>query len=293
MIWTKTILAISLFCFFHLGSQEIHKLEASKSHYSTIGALSGQSSPGQAFLDTIRFPMSEANSGYKIYTSASPVYLTEIQVDELKNSIHFPANSSVQTRAELDFLLEWQKKRTPEQVKRSVDVLAPIGFWPHIDKQKDHRRYQKNLEHLFYIGRTVLGINCSHENYPHTTELLKGMTMDMRIMEFTVKYHLLRPRPYHLEPRLEPLARMASPAFASGHTLWAYIHALIWSELVPEKRVLFLKTAYEVGESREIMGIHYPSDEEAARLLAHKMLNAMVKNDNFRKDFALAKTEWE
>ena len=112
-------------------------------------------------------------------------------------------------------------------------------------------------------------------------------------MEFTVKYHLGRARPYHLEPKLDPLARMRTPSFASGHTLWAYIQAFTWSELIPEKRTEFLKLAYEVGESREIMGIHYPSDEEAARVLAHRMLQAMWENPEFRTDLDLAKAEWK
>jgi len=112
-------------------------------------------------------------------------------------------------------------------------------------------------------------------------------------MEFAVKFHLLRPRPYHLDKRLKALANMSSPSFASGHTLWAYIQAYTWSELIPEKRIDFLNIAYEVGESREIMGIHYPSDEEASRVLAHKMLSLMWENPAFQKDFAAAKSEWK
>jgi len=112
-------------------------------------------------------------------------------------------------------------------------------------------------------------------------------------MEFVVKYHLLRARPYHLSNEFEPLARISSPSFASGHTLWAYIQAFAWSELVPSKRTDFLEVAYEVGESREIMGIHYPSDEEAARVLAHRMLSTMMENPTFRADLMAAKNEWK
>lgn len=291
-MYSRTTVLLYFLCLSYVIGQEIHPLEAPKAHYKTLMVLDDRPNLSETQLNEMKFPLSEANPGYKIYTGATPAYLTPDQVEHLKNSIQYPANSSVQTRAELDFLLEWQEKRTPEQVTRSVDVLAPIGYWPHINEDPNHSRYQQNLQHLFYEGRTVIGEKCTPENYPHTAKLLKGITKDMRIMEFTVKYHLLRARPYHLEPKLEPLARMASPAFASGHTLWAYIHAFTWSELVPGKRVQFLKTAYEIGESREIMGIHYPSDEEAARVLAHKMLLAMLRNDNFKEDLAKAKSEW-
>ena len=255
-------------------------------------ALSAEPNPERAHLDEIAFPAS-LYSYALIYVMIAPEYLTDEQVDQLKTSMKYPANSSDQTQAELEFLLEWQNKRTEKEIKRSKEFLAPIGYWPHIDILENHERYQKNREHLFYEGRAVMGAQVTAENYPATARLLAGVTKDMRLMEFAVKFHLLRPRPYHLDKRLQALANMSSPSFASGHTLWAYIQAYTWSELIPEKRIDFLDIAYEVGESREIMGIHYPSDEEASRVLAHKMLSLMWENPAFQKDFAAAKSEWK
>lgn len=289
----KFILFLIPFIYTGAVCQSIHPLEPAQGHYKKLQSLSSNPTKENADLDKIKYPPSEYRSGTLIYTMVSPHYLLSNEVEELKNSIKFPANSSEQTKEELDFLLEWQYKRTKAQEQRSREVLAPIGYWPHIDILKDHQRYTENQRHLFYIGRAVLGEDCNPANHPNTLQLLKGITKDMRIMEFTVKYHLLRARPYHLEPNLNPLARISSPSFASGHTLWAYIHAFIWSELVPEKRNEFLAKAYEVGESREIMGIHYPSDEEAARVLAHKMLTAMWDNPKFIGDYTRAKKEWE
>jgi len=275
-----------------LLAQNLHPLEPAKNHYKDLLSLSSAPNPDRADLDQISFPSSLY--GYAlIYIMVAPEYLKEDQVVHLKNSLTFPANSSDQTQAELDFLFDWQNKRTESQIQRARDVLAPIGYWPHISLMKDHERYQKNWENLFYEGRTVLGTHCTVENYPATAKLLAGVTKDMRIMEFTVKFHLLRPRPYHIDSRIEPLANMSSPSFASGHTLWAYIQAFVWSELIQEKRKEFLDIAYEVGESREIMGIHYPSDEEAARVLAHSMLSSMWKNPQFKQDLDKAKAEWK
>ncbi|MBQ4819306.1 phosphatase PAP2 family protein [Aquimarina sp. MMG016] len=282
-----------LCCFYMISAQEIHPLEASEKHYESLKKLNANPNSDRAALDKISFPSEKFSSGSLIYTMIVPEYLSLSQVDELKKSMHYPANSSDQTKAELAYLLEWQKKRTKAQEDRAFNVLAPIGYWPHANILENHPRHKQNLEYLFYHGITVMGDNIRAENYPATAKLLKGITRDMRLMEFTVKYHLLRARPYHLEPKLKPLARISSPSFASGHTLWAYIQAFAWSELIPEKRKEFLDVAYEVGESREIMGIHYPSDEEAARVLAHKMLTAMYLNKKFRKDLETAKQEWK
>ncbi|MEM8927345.1 MAG: phosphatase PAP2 family protein [Bacteroidota bacterium] len=277
----------------HAYSQSLHSLEPAKNHYAKLQKLNAQPNSKRSALDALSFTPDQYNSVALSYTLMAPAYLTSEQVYHLKKSVNFPVNSSEQTRAELDFLLDWQQKRTPEQIYRTSKVLAPIGYWPHIDVNKDHSSYKKNLRDLMFEGREVLGAQCTTENYPATFKLLQGVTKDMRIMEFTVKYHLLRARPYVLEPKLKPLAIMGSPSFASGHTLWAYIQAFTWSELIPEKRQKFLDLAYEIGESREVMGIHYPSDEEAARILAHSMLTAMWTNPKFQDDLKAAKAEWK
>ncbi len=287
------ILIIVLFHCYSLTAQNIHPLESAKTHYKQFQLLDPNPNSERAYLDKIVFPSSSYSSGSLIYTMVKPEYLNEIQVSQLKSFINFPANSSNQTKAELDFLKEWEAKRTKAQEQQASDVLARIGYWPHISVLKNHPRYQENMEHLFYEGRTIMGDDCNATNYPATAKLLEGVTKDVRIIEFTVKYHLLRPRPYHLDPNLNPLAQMSTPSFASGHTLWAYIQAFVWSELIPEKRKQFLDIAYEIGESREIMGIHYPSDEEAARILAHRMLVLMTENKKFRLDLGNAKKEWD
>jgi acid phosphatase (class A) len=112
-------------------------------------------------------------------------------------------------------------------------------------------------------------------------------------MEFTIKYKQLRARPYHLEPALQPLARMGSPSYASGHTLWAFIQAYTWSEIVPEKQKDFIGLAEEIRRSREIMGIHYPSDNEASRIISYKMMQSYFQKEQFRKDLADAVREWK
>ena len=107
-----------------------------------------------------------------------------------------------------------------------------------------------------------------------------------------MKWYFKRPRPYHLEPKLQPLTRIKSPSFASGHTLWSFTEAYIFSEIIPEKRELFLQKADEVRLSRELMGIHYPSDNEAGRVIAWNLLKFWMHNPQFVQDLNKAKQEW-
>lgn len=259
-------------------------------HYKTLQQFSGKPSPARAWMDTIKYPPAEYSNSI-VYTMVKPYYLSDSEVKALSESIMFPANSSDQTRKELDYMLDLESKRTPEQIKR-VEYLANIGYWPTADILTNHLQYKQNLKDLFFEGREIMGDQISAENFPKVATVLKGVMRDMRIMEFTIKYKLLRVRPYHLEPNLHALAKINSPSFASGHTLWAFTQAFTWSLIAPEKEKEFLALAEEIRRSREIMGIHFPSDNEAARQVSARMIQYYLNNKQFQADLEAARQEW-
>lgn len=260
-------------------------------HYKTLQAISTAANSQRAWMDTVHYPPAEYGSSF-VYMLVKPYYLSDAQVKALSESVKFPANSSDQVRKELDYLLDLQSKRTPEQVKR-VEFLGDIGYWPSINMVPSHLSYEENLQNLFFEGSELMGDNINAKNFPKISKLLQGVMQDMRIMEFTIKYKLFRPRPYHLEPKLQPLTKINSPSFASGHTLWAFVQAFTWSEVVPEKQQQFIALAEEIRRSREIMGIHYPSDNEASRQVSFAMLQYYLKNEAFQRDLKEAVAEWK
>lgn len=272
-----------------LSAQSLHPLEPIQGNYKKLASKSAAQNPQRADLDTLRFPWSEYSSGALTNTLLRMVYLSKENEAKLPGLVKFPANSSNQTRAELDYLLTLQNSRTPEQIARA-EYIANIGSWPNI--LNPYSDYNTNKKQLFYLA-SDLGEEYNYQNFPATTQLLLNCIQDIRATEFRLKYHFRRARPYHLEPALKPLARMSSPSFASGHTLWAFTEAYIFSEIIPEKRDLFLKKAEEVRWSRELMGIHYPSDNEASRVLGRYLLKYWQENPQFREDLKNAKQEWE
>ncbi|MEM8846699.1 MAG: phosphatase PAP2 family protein [Bacteroidota bacterium] len=274
-----------------LEISNIDEIVPAKNHYLELVGLSDLERPAYSWMDSIAYPSELYRNNTLLFALVKPHYLTTTQVDFLVGSVEFPANSSIQTRAELEYLLKLQKSRTPAQIER-VMTLARVGYWPDANYLPSHKSYKKNLDHLFFMCKEVIGEGCNAENYPNTSKLLQGVMNDMRLMEFAVKYKLLRARPYQLDERIEPLKKISSPSFASGHTIWAYIQAYTLGELAPKERPNFIELAYEIGVSREIMGVHYPSDEEAARQLAHRMLMLMWHTAEFQADFLKAKEEW-
>jgi acid phosphatase (class A) len=271
-------------------SAQKNKLAEIIDHYKSLQQLSSAPNSSRAWMDTIRYPPAEYGSSI-IYLLVKPFYLSDRQVRALVAELQFPANSSDQVRKELDYMLDLQKKRTPEQIAR-VNFLANIGYWPSVNLLPSHPSYEQNLKDLFFEGREIMGENVNAGNFPKVAKLLQGVMQDMRVMEFTIKYKLLRARPYHLEPKLQPLTKINSPSFASGHTLWAFLQAFTWTEVVPEKQKDFVALAEEIRRSREIMGIHYPSDNEASRQVAYGMIQSYFQNDAFKKDLTNAISEW-
>jgi acid phosphatase (class A) len=259
--------------------------------YAVFARLNPQPNTARGWMDTIHFPPAEYGSSL-LWVLVKPHYLSLQQVNALTRLTAPPANSSDRTRKELDYLLQLQQNRTPEQVKR-VTALGGIGYWPQIAGLNSHPDHQQVLKDLYFEARSVLGDQCTAERYPLTTKLLENIMLDDRVMEFKVKYTYLRPRPYHLEKRLQPLDHISSPSYASGHSLWAYLQAYTWSELLPQKKDAFLKVAEEIRRSREIMGIHYPSDNSASRTIAFQMLQYYHANPQFEKDFKAALSEWK
>ncbi len=250
-------------------------------HYKALSELSPTPEQHNKHLDEIKFPDQAHKLTIKLF---SPAYLERAEINQLIQNFKPPANSSKQTRAELDFLLALQESRTPEQVAEALR-MHDIVYFPLIGMRKD--------EDLFFEVYEVLGKQFNPQKYPKTQKLLDNIMKEMRITEFTAKNHFLRARPRQLDSALQPLKKMSSSSFASGHTLWAYMQAYILSELMPEKRKDFLEVAYKIGFSREILGVHYPSDEEASRKLAHQLLAKMWDKAAFTKDFQAAQTEWQ
>jgi acid phosphatase (class A) len=101
----------------------------------------------------------------------------------------------------------------------------------------------------------------------------------------------MRPRPYAVEARLMPTERPGHPSYPSGHSAASYANAFVMSELAPALGPEFVKMAAEMAYSREVIGVHYPSDSEVSRVWARAFVNELLTRPAFRADLAKAKAE--
>lgn len=265
-------------------------LPPAERYYATLGGLSVMPSAANLAIDTIRFPWAEYGSAALTYTLMEPGYLSGAAILDLGRDLKLPANSSAQTKAELDYLVQVQANASPALHERSL-LLAEIGYWPDVLNPLDSAQAQ-NRRDLFFTGTSVFGSWYVADRFPKSAVLLARMMRDVRAAEFRLKLHFRRARPYHLDTRVQPYRRMRSPAFPSGHTLWAFANSYLLGEIAPHKRVELLALAEEVRLSREVLGIHYPSDNEQARVMAWRLLQAWKRNRAFQKDLAAAQSEY-
>ena len=95
---------------------------------------------------------------------------------------------------------------------------------------------------------------------------------------FKFKYN--RPRPhilanYHDIHFPEPVTITGkTPAYPSGHSAQARFVGLFASREDPSRADAYMKLAEEVGYSRLIGGVHYPSDHSSGKLLADVLFDS-------------------
>ena len=112
-----------------------------------------------------------------------------------------------------------------------------------------------------------------------------------------------RPRPFVVSDAVERLGDVAPdnpmPAAAalerdhtsypSGHAAFGTACAIVLAQMVPEERAALFARGRAYGESRVIIGAHFPSDVEAGRTIGAAASAVMLQNAQFRADLSAAR----
>ncbi|MDB5700893.1 MAG: phosphatase family protein [Sphingomonadales bacterium] len=139
----------------------------------------------------------------------------------------------------------------------------------------------------------VLGIKL--EAMPATWALLKEVQEEGEAAADVSKTYFNRARPWSTDPTLPncDAGKKANPrrSYPSGHSTLSYSVGYVLAHLAPEKADIILSRAADYAMSREICGVHYPSDTEASHVLATIIGVKLVGSPVFVAKMAAARGE--
>ncbi len=260
-------------------------LVPARGHYKQLSALEAKPVSRHEEIDKQKFITDAETVARRL--SRKPIYLTSVSVDDFRIP-EMPANSSEQTKAEIQYLLALQKQRTEEDVRSSLfyaDVYYNLSVKPGDPTYPTFRR------NLFHIGRSI-GTWFNPDQLPVTADFMASVWQDASYFLWSLKFKYARVRPVVIDPRIKNLQETDWAGYPSGHASNSYINAYIYQELAPEFADVFTKDAYDMAHSREIIGVHFPSDSESARIFARQFVNMLFQNEKFLADFQKVKEEW-
>jgi acid phosphatase (class A) len=214
----------------------------------------------------VEHPIATARSG------GAAAYFDGTTLDLTKLLPPPPANDSPQTRAELNEMLAIQQSRSSAQAARAA-ADARAAVYRLADALGDPAAFTK-------------------DRVPLTDTLFRRILASEGTVMGAAKRYYGRPRPFVLEPQLEPvIAKPPDGSYPSGHSTWVRAVALVLADMIPERRPQILARADEYAHNRVVAGVHYPSDIEAGKLAGTAIAAALYASDDFRADLAAATSE--
>jgi len=241
-----------------------------RGHYKTLAAIDPKPLTDHEAIDKLTFPYDDKFASKVL--SEKPHYLKDVTVNDFILPDP-PANSSLQTRAELNYLLGLQESRSNEDIRSSL-YMSSVFLSPS------------------EMGK-LIGYWFDSVKLPLTDSLFLNIAEDANYFLWSLKFKYKRLRPYMLDPKIHDLEESKASSYPGGHVTYAYIYAYIYALLAPEFTDYFIRDAYAMAHAREIIGVHYPSDSEASRIFARQLVNKLLKNQAFISDLQKVKNEWD
>lgn len=141
------------------------------------------------------------------------------------------------------------------------------------------------------------GMTISEETTPEILALLERVFVTATLCKNKAKGNIMRIRPFIQFNEPTPIPEdeeelRNNSSYPSGHTTIGWAIALVLAEINPENQNEILKRGYEYGDNRVIVGFHYQSDVDDARLIASILVNRLHANDDFIKQLQKAKEEF-
>lgn len=142
----------------------------------------------------------------------------------------------------------------------------------------------------------VLTCEVTPENSPALYRLLERAHRTTDTVGRSAKTYFSRVRPYqqYKEPSGVPQSERPTDftSYPSGHTHAAWVAGMIFTAIDPVNTEPIMKIAYEMGQSRVIVGFHYQSDVDAGRIAGSVTFARLCAEPEFLTMLQEAKDEF-
>lgn len=142
----------------------------------------------------------------------------------------------------------------------------------------------------------AIGVELSPEKYPEMYRLMSRLHLTEQQAGASAKAHFARVRPYQQYKEPSGVPRHENPtdftSYPSGHTHASWLVGLMLTTVAPEHTEAIMKTAYELGQSRVIVGFHYQSDVDAGRVMGSITYARVSADAEFQKMLEKTKKEY-
>ena len=132
----------------------------------------------------------------------------------------------------------------------------------------------------------AVGRDLTPERYPVLADCMNTMMQSIRASVQKAKDSFARQRPYNKFQEHTPIPEHEGPnddtSYPSGHSVRAWALGMFLSAVFPDHANGIMHIAYELGQSRAILGFHYQSDIDAARLAASVGYAFLSGEDEFQ-----------
>ena len=154
------------------------------------------------------------------------------------------------------------------------------------------------LETILTEFEEAFGMKVTKEDTPEIYKVLLEGTATCDSICTRPKREYMRRRPFMVfnEPTLypedEPALRL-NGSFPSGHTLLGWSSALLMMEINPDRATEIMARGYRYGENRLVVGAHWQSDTDAARLAASVAYARLHTSERFLEQMRKAREEFQ
>ncbi|MDD5260630.1 MAG: phosphatase PAP2 family protein [Methylacidiphilales bacterium] len=217
-------------------------------------------------------------------------YVVPSEIDFTKILPSIAAVTDPQAKVEKDFelsvVIETQKEASAADVQRARDEARTPDHMPSPFSFSD-----------------VIGpwFKADNANISLTVALLKNALDDAEGVIRPAKKNWNRTRPFRQDPadiKLQTddpgeVPGPTSASYPSGHATDGMVFALVLSDLAPELKDKLIARGVQYGNDRVILGVHFPSDVAAGRVLAQAIYTALKDKKSYQNDLAAAKVQFQ